>query len=130
MQLDFSMPTDAVVSKNVTSLVQELGLVGVCNRPKEEQGDEEPKAEEKQEDAEADGNESGLDELMLLAGSRRLSVEPERTAEGNAGSTPQREGPTGEEPQSRDEDEVHLSAPQLSLSPEHRALKTANLPGE
>ncbi len=75
-----------------------------CSRPKEEQGDEEPKAEEKQE--EGDGNESGLDELMLLAGSRRLSEEPDRAGDGEAGGTPQREGPTGEEPQSRDEDEV------------------------
>lgn len=62
-----------------------------CGRLVEKRGEKEVKAEEDPEDAE--GTESGLDELMLLAGSRRLSEEPEKAAEQEAGALPQPEAP-------------------------------------
>lgn len=80
-----------------------------CSRPKDAGGEEEAKAGDRQE--EANGNESGLDELMLLAGSRRLSEEPETAVQGEASGTPQPEVPTGNEPQPRDEDEVTSNLP-------------------
>ena len=75
-----------------------------CSRPKDAGAEEEARAEDNQE--EANGNESGLDELMLLAGSRRLSEEPEAAGQGEAAGTPQPEIPTRNEPQPREEDEV------------------------
>lgn len=85
----------------------------ICSRPKEAGGEEEAKAEDKQE--EANGNESGLDELMLLAGSRRLSEEPDTAAQGEAGGTPQPEVPTRNELEPRDEDEVPSNPPPASF---------------
>ncbi len=74
-------------------------------RAAEKRDEGELKVEEERE--EADGNESGLDELMLLAGSRRLSEEPEKAQdEPEAAALPQPEAPAKQEPPEREENEV------------------------
>jgi hypothetical protein len=78
----------------------------VCTCRAAEDSEEVKVAEEKDE---GEGNESGLDELMLLARSRRLSEEPERQPDADAATALPADALVKEEAPGRDESEVIIS---------------------